>query len=93
MDLIIFLDLQGHGHGHGDTCKRVWRDESHTEGSLLIRLGVKMKSIRNENDLTRHTGNFIENILSDSNRSRVKRRHCKEIEVILSPVEQGLFIQ
>lgn len=83
---VLLRDLQG--YGHGDTCKRVWRDESHTEGSLLIRLGVKMKSIRKENDLTRHTGNFIENILSDSNRSRVKRRHCKEIEVILSPVEQ-----
>lgn len=76
-------------HGHGDICKSVWRDESHIDGTLFIRLGVKMKSIGNENDLTRHTGNFINNILSDYNSSRDKRRHCKEIGVILSPVEQG----
>ncbi|CAC5397239.1 unnamed protein product [Mytilus coruscus] len=93
-DIMIFpneltqSDLKAHGRDDG----KIWQEESHIEGSLLIRLGVKMKLIKNENDLTRHTTNFMKNILSDSNSSHGKPRHCKEIEVILTPAEQGNFI-
>ncbi|CAC5397238.1 unnamed protein product [Mytilus coruscus] len=85
---VLLRDLKAHGRDDG----KIWQEESHIEGSLLIRLGVKMKLIKNENDLTRHTTNFMKNILSDSNSSHGKPRHCKEIEVILTPAEQGNFI-